>query len=249
MGPPQAGVLVIGESLVDIVTTADGQTSEHVGGSPANVALTLARLGTDAHLLTTTGNDERGRRIRDHLTGNGVRLIPGGPTETPTSTAAATLASGGHASYEFDLAWRVPDAVLGAVMGRLADFSCVHTGSVATVLKPGAGQVTQALSAAREHATVSYDPNIRPAIMDDAQTVRPQVEHIITMSDVVKCSDEDAQWLYPRLDLDELAGRWLGLGASIVVVTRGPRGATAWSGPDRLDVPGKTLQVADTIGA
>ncbi|PIE26495.1 MAG: carbohydrate kinase, partial [Micrococcales bacterium] len=80
-------------------------------------------------------------------------------------------------------------------------------------------------------------------------TVRPQVEHIITMSDVVKCSDEDAQWLYPRLDLDELAGRWLGLGASIVVVTRGPRGATAWSGPDRLDVPGKTLQVADTIGA
>ncbi|MCR1982067.1 hypothetical protein NSA53_07415, partial [Cellulosimicrobium cellulans] len=41
-------VLVVGEALVDVVHRADGSVAEHPGGSLANVALTLGRLGRDA---------------------------------------------------------------------------------------------------------------------------------------------------------------------------------------------------------
>jgi len=44
-------VLVIGEALVDIVDTPGGR-GEHVGGSPANVALGLGRRGVGVALLT-----------------------------------------------------------------------------------------------------------------------------------------------------------------------------------------------------
>jgi len=59
-------VLVVGEALVDIVQR-DGTVLEHSGGSPANVALGLGRLGVDVALLTDLGRDERGARIAAHL--------------------------------------------------------------------------------------------------------------------------------------------------------------------------------------
>lgn len=55
-------VVVMGEALIDIVTTPDGIT-EHPGGSPANVAYGLARLGVRTGLLTAVGNDRRGAAI------------------------------------------------------------------------------------------------------------------------------------------------------------------------------------------
>ena len=55
-------VVVIGEMLIDIVRTPDGQSAEYVGGSPANVAMGLARLGHDTSFATLVGADARGIR-------------------------------------------------------------------------------------------------------------------------------------------------------------------------------------------
>ena len=59
-------ILVVGESLVDIVHRPDGTTDEYPGGSPANVALALARLGRPTRLLTQIGDDARGELVRRH---------------------------------------------------------------------------------------------------------------------------------------------------------------------------------------
>ena len=249
MGASGTRVLLVGEALVDIVTTHTGRTEEHVGGSPANVALTLARLGRDVALLTTTGDDERGARIRAQLRRNEVRLIPDAPTPVPTSTAAAALAEDGQATYDFELAWQLPQAALDAVLQTLGDYECVHTGSIAAVLAPGADQVARLLDAAASTATISYDPNARPAIMGDAMTVRPRIAAMIARADVVKCSDEDAAWLYPDVDADELAQQWLGSGPALVVMTRGGEGALGWCRAGRVEIPSPVVTVADTVGA
>ena len=47
-------VLVIGEAIMDIVRDGD-TTREYPGGSPANVALGLGRLGINTALLTDLG--------------------------------------------------------------------------------------------------------------------------------------------------------------------------------------------------
>jgi len=69
-------VLVVGEALIDVVSGQDGTVEEHVGGSPANVALGLGRLGVLVRLHTALGHDARGERIAAHLGASGVRLDP-----------------------------------------------------------------------------------------------------------------------------------------------------------------------------
>ena len=143
------------------------RTAEHVGGSPANVALGLARLGHDTHLATLVGTDERGVRCREHVEAGGVRLLPGSTSpDHPTSTAVATLDDSGAATYVFDLHWNLPPVALptGTVH--------VHIGSIGTTLRPGEAEVTEAVRRARPTATISYDPNARPTIMGDADAVR-----------------------------------------------------------------------------
>jgi fructokinase len=245
-------VLVVGEALVDIVRTPDGRVSEHPGGSPANVALTLARLGRTTTLLTRLGQDARGRTVADHLSASGVVLEPASFVAGPTSTAAAQLDAAGGATYEFDLVWDLPRSD-GGPDGQPAPGDgpplCLHTGSIAAVLEPGAARVRQLVEAARPTSTISYDPNLRPALMGAAEDVRPVVESLVGLADVVKLSDEDARWLVPGESLDDLAERWLSLGPAVVVVTRGGSGARAWTAAGAADVAGRAVTVADTVGA
>lgn len=240
-------ILVAGESLVDIVAAPDGTVTEHVGGSPANVALALARLGRDVTLLTSTGDDERGRRIRGHLTGNEVHLLPDGPAIERTSTAVATLGEDGQATYQFDLINDYPDVAAGTL--SLTGYDCLHTGSIAATLTPGGDQIRRIVADAHPSLTVSYDPNARPAIMGHPDNALATMERFVELSDIVKLSDEDAAWLAGDLTPEELAQAWLERGPAFVVVTRGPDGAYGVCRAGSVEVPGVTIAVADTVGA
>ena len=67
MTDAQPRILVVGEALVDVVPGPDGTTRDHPGGSPANVAITLGRLGRDVRLVTLLGDDPRGAAVRAWL--------------------------------------------------------------------------------------------------------------------------------------------------------------------------------------
>lgn len=97
-------LLVIGECVADIVRLPGAADQVHPGGSPANVAYGLARLGHGATLLTQLGPDGNGRLIRDHLTGAGVEVRTDDAT-APTPSAAVTLDGAGRAAYTFEIGW------------------------------------------------------------------------------------------------------------------------------------------------
>lgn len=235
-------VLVIGEALVDVVTSSEG-TVEHPGGSPMNVAYGLGRLGVRTALLTSIGNDDRGRAIEAHILGAGVSLVPGSRSVGRTSSAIATLAADGSASYAFDISWQLPP-VAPTYLPKV-----LHTGSIATFLAPGAGTVKGLLEKAHHECLVTYDPNIRPALLGSQAEAKGIFEDLVPLTDVVKLSDEDAQWLYPDLPLDEVAARILSLGADLAVITKGSEGSLLMTGQARLVVPSVQTRVADTIGA
>lgn len=241
-----AVIVCVGEALVDIIDRqAEATTEEHVGGSPANVALTLGRLGQASHLLTHVGSDERGRRIVEHLADSHVHLIDGSQRAAATSTAKAHIDEAGAASYEFDLGWELPDPLPPLPAGT----ACVHTGSIAAVLLPGGPQVMTLCEQARGTATISYDPNMRPQIMGSADAVREAVEAFIAVCDIVKMSDEDAAWFEPDTDPEVLAARWQQLGPALVVLTRGGDGAVGFTREGRVEVMSQTVDVVDTVGA
>ena len=238
--------LVIGEALIDVVRRADGTVSEHPGGSPANVALGLSRLGRGVDLLTWFGQDDHGRLLVEHLKASGVEILPGSETAARTSVAAATLAADGGATYAFDLSWEVPARWTSPPAAPLV----VHTGSIGAVLEPGGPDVVNIMSAHRESATLTYDPNLRPSLMPPPDVTRPLVEAIVAIADVVKVSDEDLAWLEPGQDPLDVARRWTAEGPALVVVTRGGDGATAVTAQGRqVDVEAPRVTVADTVGA
>ena len=106
------------------------------------------------------------------------------------------------------------------------------------------------MQAARGHATISYDPNCRPAISPDVAAARHQAELFVAASDIVKASDEDLSWLYPDRTPEEtlpgLAGIWA---PALVALTRGAAGPVIVSGAGRVEMAAEPISVADTVGA
>ncbi|MFF1881934.1 carbohydrate kinase [Pseudarthrobacter sp. NPDC058196] len=241
---PAAGidVMVVGEALVDIVVSPRG-TVAHPGGSPANVAYGLGRLGVDTALLTSIGDDHYAAAIEDHLRSAGVRLLPGSRRQGTTATATAVLASDGSARYNFDIQWDLPRTAPATLPKVL------HTGSIATFLAPGAAAVRGLLEQSHQRCLVTYDPNIRPALLGSYGEAKTIFEELLPFTDVVKLSDEDAHWLYPRRPLEEISRHILDLGAGLVAITRGVDGSMLTTRDAHVPVPPVTAAVADTIGA
>ena len=242
-------IVVVGESLVDIVVDADGDTVvEAVGGSPLNVALALARLEVPTALVTQTGNDEHGGRIADRLAGSGAELVAA-PTDTGrTATATAHLARDGSAVYDFDLTWSLPHQELPAC-------DVLHVGSLGAVLEPGRHSVRDLVEQAWARGVfVSYDPNVRTAFVDDRRSAWRDLESLADRAGLVKLSEEDVAALHPGADPEDIARSLLaGERTELVLLTRGAEGASAYAlsatAELSVHVPAAPTHLVDTIGA
>ena len=233
-------VVVIGEALVDVVVRADGSVLERPGGSPANVAIGLARLGRGVELITALGRDGRGKALRAHAEASGVKVRAAAIERT--SVATATVDAEGAATYDFDVYWDLAETALPAVPKWL------HVGSLGSALSPGADRVLEIVEALAPHCRVSFDPNCRPSLSAERDLAR--VERLVRCCDTVKLSDEDAAWLYPDLSPVELARAWQALGPTLVVVTLGSDGAVAVDHSGVVDVPVPDgPPIRDTVGA
>lgn len=236
-------IVVVGEALVDIVVSPHGATTRRPGGSPLNVAIGLARLGVDTGLMTRVGGDEDGDVVRDHLRGSDVRLL-GDWTAAHTGVAAARLSASGDARYEFTLDWDLPRSPLpeGA--------SALHFGSVGALMPPGAGAVVALVHEASDAGLpISFDPNIRPALTPDATGAWSDVCRLAGLSDLVRLSEEDAEFLRPDDALTDVAAQFLDCGARAVVITSGDGPTLALSHRGEAAVPSLGAEVVDTVGA
>jgi fructokinase len=239
-------ILVIGESLIDIVQRKGQKPQSCPGGSPMNVAVGLGRLLQAPTLATWFGRDKYGKMIRKHCEESGVRILPGSDQARRTSTAVAQLDEHGHATYTFDI-----DMSLPALPEKIP--ALIHVGSLGAVLQPARDIVLPYCQRAQGQSMIFFDPNCRPSIMGSPKTVRPVVEEYVRTSTVVKVSDEDLAWLYPSSadTYQDHAKRWLEGGTTkLVVVTLGSKGAWALTARSEFTVPAHTTSdVIDTVGA
>ncbi|MDQ1130565.1 carbohydrate kinase [Microbacterium sp. SORGH_AS_0888] len=233
-------VLVIGEALVDVVER-DGVREVHPGGSPMNVAYGLGRLGLPVVFATEFADDAYGALIADHLRAGGVQVIRGA-VPASTSVAAASLGADGAASYEFDLEW-------GFALDALPPAALVHVGSIGALREPGGSRVRDLLEGMPPGTLVTFDPNVRPALVPPPDRSRELVAWYSARADVVKLSDEDAAWLAPGRSEDEVLEWLLDAGAGLAVMTLGSRGSLLRSRRGRVEMPARPTTVVDTIGA
>jgi fructokinase len=215
-----------------------------------NVAIGLARLGQPTAFAGRLSADPFGTVLRRHLERSAVDLQHVVAAADPSTIALVEL-SGSQARYQFslgaDFQWQA--AELATLPGGAR---AVHFGSLASWLPPGDAAIAVAVGRLRRESSVliSYDPNVRPALQPDKAAARRQVEQSVSLAHVVKASSDDLAWLYGPEAADAVARHWLGLGASLVVITMGAGGATGWT-PQRLAVsrPSYPVEVVDTVGA
>jgi fructokinase len=101
----------------------------------------------------------------------------------------------------------------------------------------------------RPHATISFDPNIRPLVTPDRDSVTHLVERQASLAHLVKASQEDLEWLYPDRGIENSLAVWAKSGPRFCVATLGERGALAMLGKERVEVPAPRVEVVDTVGA
>ena len=239
-------IWVCGEVLIDILPTGPV-----VGGGPANTAKALARLGYDIDFIDGISTDAYGVSARKELARDGVSLALALTSDKPTCTATVTLDTKGSASYsfvidgsatfDFNTSW-LPDPE------RLKP-SVLHIGTLATIIEPGASALFDWAIKVGEFAPIVFDPNIRPSVVGNREIYVSAVEKWVSISSVVKVSDDDIKWLYPDQSLDAVAHRWIDAGVSCVVITRGAKGLIGFTANGMEEVDGVSVDVVDTVGA
>ena len=240
--------VVIGEALIDLIEDSDtGLLTPVPGGSPLNVAVAVARLGSGVEFVTSFGRDGFADRIQSFLRENGVGTT-GSVTHDVHTSFALTTFEGPDPSYAFyghphSYGLFAPSDLEGDLV---ANASVIHSGSIG-LLEPSMYEA--ALNAfQRTPALKTLDPNVRESLIDDMAAYREKMDSLFRLVDVVKMSIEDAQVLYDKT-VDGILSHVANFGASVVVITDGPRGARALIEGTHTVIPGRTVDAIDTTGA
>ena len=244
-------IAVCGEALIDLVPSGEGRQRGTAGGGPFTTARALARLGIPTQFLGRLSTDAFGQQLRDLLESDGADLSLTSFGPEPTTLAMAEVDRDGHAAYRFVIdGTSAPNLTPQMLPTSLPPVvTTLHVGTLGLVLEPMASTIAGLVGREHRDRLVVVDPNIRPVLLNGAAGYRERMESVIAQSTIVKASDADVTWLYPKLDLQTAAHALLARGPRLVVVTLGADGAFGVSAGAEAQVAAPVVDVVDTIGA
>ncbi|WP_282937879.1 PfkB family carbohydrate kinase [Paenibacillus sp. RC67] len=251
-------VVCLGELLIDFVPEENGKPLEQVpafqraaGGAPANVAAAVAKLGGYSRFIGKVGYDAFGRYLRSTLIEAGVETALIETDEARTGLAFVSLRKDGERDFLF---FRDPAADMLLEPSELKDewledAAIYHFGSISLISEPCRSATLEAARRVKAFGgIISYDPNLRPALWPDEETMRQEVLSHISLADVVKVSEEEAAFLL-EMEPAEAVHQLLLMGTKAVVVTRGEEGCFVVTRNAMTLVPGFRVKAVDTTGA
>ncbi len=252
-------IVCFGEALVDLFADpveAPLEQAErfvpHLGGAPANVAVTLGRLGVPARFVGAVGRDAHGDRLVRGLEAAGVDTRQVARVAARTGITFVRVEPGGGRSFLFYRAQGADDglevdALRQGPVHPLEGASWLVLGSSVLRVDPLASAarwiVTEALA---RGVSVAVDLNVRAHLWTDPEALRAAVTALLAVARRVKASDDDLTQLgwAPNVEALRAAGA-----RGEVLLTRGAAGLTLDTGSLRLDVPAAPAVLRDATGA
>jgi len=248
-------ILCCGESLIDMIPTASKAGPDgfmpHCGGAVYNTAIALGRLGVQTGMLTGVSSDMFGQQLVDGLKSSHVDISHLITSDRPTTLAFVRLING-HATYDFYDENSAGRMLAPEDMPALTpEVTALFFGGISLACEPGADAYASLLESCAGDRAVMLDPNIRPGFIRDIARYRRRLERMVALSDIVKVSDEDLNWIMPEpVSRREKVNQLLAAGPSLVILTQGGEGATGYlSSGDEVQVLALKTQIMDTVGA
>lgn len=248
-------ILCCGEALIDMVPAiTDAEEAGFVpkcGGAVFNTAVGLGRLGASVGMCTGLSSDDFGKLLADALKDSKVDTTHAVRSDRPTTLAFVHLTDG-HASYSFfdeNSAGRLIEEA--DLPSDLSGVDTLFFGGISLVSEPGADSYLALAKREAENKLVMLDPNIRPGFIKDEAAYRTRLNAMLSLSDIVKISDEDLDWLVPGdRSIEEKASQVLEMGPEVLLLTMGAEGVVAYrKDQDIVHQKAQPAKVVDTVGA
>jgi fructokinase len=247
-------LLACGDALIDFlpVKAVDGRDAAVpvVGGSCLNIAVGMARLGAPAGFVGGISTDLFGRMIADHAAASEVDLRYATRSDHETTLAFIRTIAGEPQYAFYDEATASRSWMYRRGFIAFDQIEAIHVGSTTLTHDSGAAQALAMVEDARRSLTISFDPNCRPNLVTDKRRYVDRMDVFASLANIVRMSDVDFEYLYGASDHAARAKSLVEAGASLVVVTRGIKGAQAWhKQAGAVEVAAPVVDVVDTIGA
>ena len=254
-------LIAIGEALIDFIPDKRGcrfsevtAFSPKLGGAPTNVCGAYTRLGGNSRILTQLGDDPFGHKIMEELNGYGIDTSCIKLTnKANTALAFVSLEPDGNRTFSF---YRKPSADMlytaeSVKSEYFDDAYALHFCSVSL----GDFPMKEAHRAAineirRREGIVSFDPNLRPQLWDDSDTMIKTVLEFLPEADIIKVSDEEIGLITGEANIENALPKLFVGNVKMVIYTCGKNGANAYTrSGNSAQSTARKVKVLDTTGA
>lgn len=252
-------IVALGELLIDFTPAEKPEKGNPLfemnpGGAPANVLAAAVKLGKRCAFIGKVGNDAFGRFSNRVLMDIGVDtrglLFSEGIN---TTLAFVHLDDKGDRSFSF---YRNPGADMMLAREEI-DFTIIdncsifHFGSVSLTSEPCRSATLSAVKHARKKGlTISYDPNLRPALWESLALAKEMIIQGLEYADILKISEEELLFITSMDDLEE-GSKYLSdkYDICLIMVTLGAKGCFYRFGCNTGILPTYDVKTIDTTGA
>jgi 2-dehydro-3-deoxygluconokinase len=248
-------ILALGEAMVEFNQTGEGGGRQYLqgfGGDTSNAAIAAARQGASVGYVSAVGDDVYGRMLRELWTREGVdhegvRSDPGGFTAVYFVNHDD---KGHHFSFfrKGSAASRMQPQDLPKQ--RIQEARILHLSGISAAISDTACDTCFAAVDLAKAAgvQVSFDTNLRLKLWPLARA-RAVMREMIRQADICLPSYEDVAAISGLTDDDALADWCLGLGARVVALKLGDRGALVADGYRRFRIKPHACNPVDATGA
>ncbi|PYT67567.1 MAG: 5-dehydro-2-deoxygluconokinase [Acidobacteria bacterium] len=227
--------------------------SRHLGGSSANIAVGLARLGLGVGIISSVGKDALADFLLGFLKNEGidtrfVRLVEG----YNTSLCLTEVSPPDHFPQVFyrrdpaDVHLQVGRAELAYIQGA----SLFVTNGTSLSASPAREATISALKAARVAGLrTAFDMDYRPSSWQSPAQAGAEARKALPWVDVLLGNEDELCLLSGEREARAQAQVGLDAGVGLVIRKRGSEGVEAYSREGYVFAPKCPVQVASTIGA
>ncbi len=248
-------IVTIGEILVDMISTeyTDGFDCDtykrFFGGSPANIAMNVKKLGLNSTIICSVGRDALGFFLISEMKKQGLDTAYVQIVDAPTSMVLLNKSK----SSPMPIFYRGADYKIEfqkSMEELIKETKIVHFSTWSLSKEPSRSTVKKIIKLAKDNGVIiGFDPNYHPALWKDEYEGVSCVKNIIKDVDVIKPSVDDAKRLFGYCTTDEYIKKFIDLGAKLVIMTMGEDGLIASNGEKVFRLDSIADEVVDTTGA